>query len=332
MIDLHRIKKILENPVNKIAEVFPKVSIYDISIFINDLYCFLTSEQYKNIINKEPFILILKEHINDSIQNISFKELNTFLTKYNSFTLNFKNEFEKTEQISVDDFNILDDYSEQEPSSIFIYIDYYCVEFIHKGYIIKRYSNIHDIKKEARGKNKQALPISDYRLLAENHFREHVLNEKKLAYWDNKSNRILKKSPENIFHKSLYSYLDINLANGRVDSELSNKGGSDRLDIQLIDFDTEKVYILEIKWMGKSSTGTSYSKKQMEQAFDQLNIYLNNNPEAAKGAIVIYDASNKDEEIVCYVQDYNSKLDIKAIKFFLSSVSASVKAKQVVSK
>lgn len=328
MIDEYRIKKILENPVNKIAKVFPKVSIYDISIFINDLYSFMTSEQYKKSINKEPFILILKEHINDSMKNISFKELNTFLKKYNSFTLNFKKEFEKTEQINADSFNILDDYSEKEPSSIFIYIDSYCVEFIHKGFIIKRYSNINDIKREGRGKNKNALPISDYRLLTENHFIEYVLNEKKVAYWDNKLNRILKKSPENIFHKSLYSYLDINLANGRVDSELSNKGGSDRLDIQLIDFDTEKVYILEIKWMGQSITTTSYSKTQMEQAFEQLNIYLNNNNEAAKGALVIYDASGKNEEIVCQLKEYSSKLDIKAIKFFLSSTSASVQAKK----
>lgn len=328
MLDKYRIKKIFEKPTLKIINFLPTQEVLEVDSFINNLYGFLTSQEYKNINHKEAFLLTIDTKVTNANSKKIFNELIKLIPQYNNFIINFKEEIKEFETINNDSFNDLEDYSEEHLDTIFFYINHFCIEIIYNGMIIKRIANVNDIKKMARSKNSDLLKVEDYRLLANNHFKEYVLNEKKLTYWDKKSDRLLKKSPENIFHKSLYSYLDINLANGRVDSEVSNKGGNDRLDIQLVDFDTEKLYILEIKWMGKSITSTSYNKKDMENAFKQLNIYLNNNNNAIKGALIVYDASDKDEEIICSLSNNCNKLDKEPIKLYLISESASVQAKK----
>lgn len=328
MLDQYRIKKILEKPAQKIFTKIATSNLLDVNTFLHKLYTFLTSLEYKELRDKKVFILSVSSDIKESTSEKLFDKLINMLPKYNYFQIDFKENIDIYQNLNINTLDDIQDYSEDFPELIFFYIEGFSIEIINEGVFLKIYNNVNDMKREGRNKNKYSLPVSDYRILTKNHFEEHIINEKKLVYWDNKSKRLLKKSPENIFHKSLYAYLDINLANGRVDCELSNKGGNDRLDIQLVSFDTEEVYILEIKWMGKSCTTTSYSKTDMENAFGQLNIYLENNSDACKGALVIYDASLKDEKIICKLSKPSYKLDIEPIKLFLVSEPASVVAKK----
>jgi hypothetical protein len=177
---------------------------------------------------------------------------------------------------------------------------------------------------------KKALPVCEYRQLIENQYNEEVQGERGFRFWQNKTKRFLLDSPEITFHKPLWAYLNNFVLDGKVDSEVSLSGTSDRTDIRILSFSNEELYIIELKCLGRCN------ENQKEKSDDwanhgilQLKEYLNDEKNSTKGLLVLYDGRNEDKEISWISkEEWHEKTDENPMKFYLISEGASIRAKK----
>lgn len=178
----------------------------------------------------------------------------------------------------------------------------------------------------------EMLPAREYRKLITNHHDRHVYKERgSFKYCRNKAKRILIDKPEIQFNKNLYSYLDLNVIDGRVDISATISGLEDKTDIRIMTFETGDIYIIEIKCLGKTNS-TKYPDDWANEGLIELCRYLKDEKDAKTGVLVIYDGRMKDEKINWHADiEWHPKVDRDPMKFFLVSDSASVKAKKIYS-
>ena len=179
-----------------------------------------------------------------------------------------------------------------------------------------------------------SLPASEYRKLLNTHYKERICKDIVLHFWENKNKRLLVAKPERIFGGDAAWFLDRNIADGGVDVECFNGWTNDRTDIRIVRWEDQKIYIIEVKWLGKSiSPGksiTEYEDARADVGIAQLNDYLQAESKAICGVLVIYDAREHDIDI-----NWNQQLPRDArieapLRFYLKSESASKRAKRVV--
>jgi hypothetical protein len=178
----------------------------------------------------------------------------------------------------------------------------------------------------------EKLPAREYRKLIENHHNRHVYKEKgSFKYWQNKTRRILICNPEIQFNKNLYSYLDLNVADGHVDRGATISGSEDSTDIRIITYGDGDMYIMEIKCLGR--TKLSLSEKSdvwANEGLIQLGIYLNDEKDSKIGVLVLYDGRKESKDIIWNHEiEWHPKIDRDPMVFFLESESASVKARTI---
>lgn len=171
-------------------------------------------------------------------------------------------------------------------------------------------------------------PISEYRSLINRHFEEEIARGK-LDFWHKKSDRILRTRPENIFGRKLCGFLEDFVSDGHVEFEKNNANTSDRTDISITTLDPKRVYIIEVKWLGKSYGGSEYTSTKdvntrANEGIYQLEEYLKKEPLCSKGILVIYDARNEQFEIEWLNLDsWHDKIDKEPFLLYLQSLSAS---------
>jgi len=108
-------------------------------------------------------------------------------------------------------------------------------------------------------------------------------------------------------------------------------GQEDRTDIRILTFDND-LYIIEIKCLGTTKSGTYYSDDWANQGYIQINLYLKDEVDSTSGTLVLYDGRKDDEEIEwCQGVECSPKYDNNPMRFYLESESASVKAKKILS-
>jgi hypothetical protein len=179
-----------------------------------------------------------------------------------------------------------------------------------------------------------SLPASEYRKLLNAHYKVRVCKDIIMNCWQNKAKRLLVASPERIFGKDLAYFLDQNIADACVDVECYSAWTNDRTDIRLLRYEDRKIYIIEVKWLGKSiSYGcsiTEYKDDRADVGIVQLNDYLGAEPKAICGVLVIYDA-RKDNIDIKWSEKIPRDARIETpMRFYLISESASERAKRVV--
>lgn len=217
-----------------------------------------------------------------------------------------------------------------ESKDIVFFIQYRTVYLLVKG---KIRDFIYDILEyERRGvSTPKTLPGREYRKLIEYQYQDVVYKEKGVKYWWNKTNRILVDNPEIHLHKPLWSYLDSHVIDGKVDSGATVSGQDDRTDIRILTFDNA-LYIIEIKCLGTTKSGTYYSDDWANQGRIQINQYLEDEKGPTRGTLVLYDGRQENRDIVwCKGFVCNPKYDNDPMRFYLESESASVKAKRILS-
>ncbi|MFW6172237.1 MAG: hypothetical protein ACOC5T_00630 [Elusimicrobiota bacterium] len=179
----------------------------------------------------------------------------------------------------------------------------------------------------------KGLPAREYRKLIENHYKDKIEGERGFKYWKNKNERLLISPPEIIFHKPLWSYLNDNVLDGRVDSGVDLGGTSDRSDIRIISFNESelgKSYIIEIKCLGRCKKEHSEKgDKWANQGILQLKSYLNEEKNPKVGLLIVYDGRKNNQEINWIPKEnWHMKTDPNPIRFYLISEPASVRAKK----
>lgn len=167
----------------------------------------------------------------------------------------------------------------------------------------------------------------EYRELIEDHFNDCVVDQKAFPYWANKADRLLENKPERYFHYNLWWYLKEFCLDARsVDKERQVDGYPDETDIWISSTSDEE-YLLEVKWLGKSESGTEYDSNRAREGARQVNIYLDKFPQVTRAGLVLYDARKTDEEIQYAPEEMEPKVDLD-LRFWLPSESASVAARR----
>jgi len=193
--------------------------------------------------------------------------------------------------------------------------------------------NLHSHNK-AKKISDASLPVSEYKKLLNKHYKERICKDILMNFWQNKGGRILVAAPEDIFGKDLGYFLNENIADGFVDIECYNAWTSNRTDIRVLKYEDQKIYIFEVKWLGKSMSykrsTTEYNDDRADVGIVQLNDYLGAEPKAICGVLVIYDARKDDIDIKWNVNIQRDARIETPVRFYLISESASERAKRVV--
>lgn len=207
------------------------------------------------------------------------------------------------------------------------------LEIFSQGKYLVCIPNLHSHNK-AKKISDASLPANQYRKLLSSHFKERVCKDMRITLWQNKAKRLLVASPERVFGKDLAYFLDQNVADACVDVECYNAWTNDRTDIRLLRYEDHNIYIIEIKWLGRSmsyeNSITEYKDDRADVGIVQLNDYLQAEPRAILGVLVIYDARKDDIEIKWSKSILRDARIETPVRFYLISESASERAKRVV--
>jgi hypothetical protein len=135
-----------------------------------------------------------------------------------------------------------------------------------------------------------------YELAIRDHYRDAVKYFQETDHWHDRPKRTLRsglgrcKTTEDIFHQSLVRWLERNL-DGDVRSKPRHTS-SDEPDIHITSF-RGKLYLVEVKWLGKNDRKTTHRRDWLEKAIRQLAEYLKKQPTVWRATIVAYDGRDK---------------------------------------
>ncbi len=163
----------------------------------------------------------------------------------------------------------------------------------------------------------------DYKLVIEEQGAKQLVN-KIDRIWADRSNRILisNRQTEKILQNYLAEWLDANIHDARVVSEVGKISGVDRTDIELTSISTGDHLIIEVKWMGINASGSSYDIGRLEEGIRQVCTYLLREPSALEGCVVCYDGRKESEKANTFtLDDPIARLDYRIV--WLESKSGS---------
>ena len=137
-------------------------------------------------------------------------------------------------------------------------------------------------------------PFSDIIKILNDHKVARLNSEKGLHYWKDKPHRILRAKPEpteELFRHDLFWWLNQYVID-RIKIIADPVGqGQNKTDILVITADGP--FVIEVKWLGKNESGTTYHGKDVNSGLIQVGLYLKNDPELAWGYLVVYDGRSR---------------------------------------
>jgi len=255
--------------------------------------------------------------------NGNFKEANVIIVRCNGDVIQVEDEYIGSPVDAAD-------LSQRKEGFLVIFIDCREVFFFVDAKLVHFARDIID-EKRMGVLTEKCLPAREYRKLINNQYEEEVNGQRGFKYWKNKGKRLLFNSPEIMFHKPLWSYLNSYVLDGKVDSEVQLSGTADRTDIRILTFEERKLYIIEIKCLGRSNKGKpERSDCWANQGILQLKEYLEDEKESTRGVLVLYDGRRENKEIDWIPKEnWHEKTDENPMRFYLISEGASIRAQKM---
>jgi hypothetical protein len=198
------------------------------------------------------------------------------------------------------------------------------------------------VLREIKSKKRDSLLLmANYENVIRAHFDNYVRDEARVDYWFER-NKLLLPSPEKIFQKSLWSFLD-----REVDCEAAREPmfkDSSRCDIKVVT-DNYDLYFIEIKWIGRSAvrkrgqdvitgaTPQEFPVKRAIQGAEQTRIYIEKNNaiefehRVKLGIYVVYDAYSPPKPPIKYGPNIAQYPLLKPLQFALQSIPPSKAAR-----
>lgn len=309
--------------------------------FYNKLEYCLCSTGYKNNATMGPIVICLNSDISGTDQNMLD---HTILGEYlesgksrvsNVLIVDYDGRLiEIPEQVVIENPADAAEFYNEDNLTLF-FVSGARLDIFYKTKVVTCIPNIFTRNRSVIVSN-MTLPISDYQTLIDAHYKKRIDRKRFLGYWKDKNKRYLVAAPEKIFGNDLASYLDDFVSDGHVDSECYNAWTNDRTDIRIIRYEDRHIYIIEVKWLGKSESDkgniTIYDDTKANSGIAQLNVYLKEEVLSVCGILVLYDARDQDVEI-----KYDSKIKRDArikppMRFYLISESASAEGDRIAKK
>ncbi len=202
--------------------------------------------------------------------------------------------------------------------------------------------NKREILKDIKSKRRnRILSMEDHHTVLRTHFEQCIRDEARDNYWF-KRNEILQPTPEKIFQKSLWRFLNDEV-DCSADREPMFKDGS-RCDVRVF-LDNYDMYFIEIKWVGFSAVkrddvvnAKNPNEFRSERAIDgayQTKRYIekNNSPDfdhrIRLGIYLVYDAYPKPIIPIDYGVEIKNCALLEVIEFPLAYYPPSVETKGI---
>ncbi|WP_426479361.1 hypothetical protein ACP3T3_07895 [Chryseobacterium sp. CBSDS_008] len=325
--------------IAKLYKAFPKVSPLESNLFWTKLLKLVQSDAYIKNVDLGPvtFIIDFNEVASGETNYLEPSNLDEHLIKRGSRNIyidihgnNFvTNPFNGVQLRNLEEVA----ESSQENDFLYIFVKGTELKITHKQIILKDIPDFFSLNKV--GHIKSMLPIHEYRKLLDRHYKTEIEGERGIEYWQNKSKYELVAAPENKFRKKLANFLENNLSGGFIDEECRNNNTNDRNDVRIITVPNHDVYIIEIKWVGKSS-GNNYdgtvAHDKANEGLEQLNLYIEAEPSCVSGILLIYDARKNPEDFRWNnaTNTWKENISNPPVVLHLDPTSSSEKAKEIV--
>src|SRR4051794_33167555 len=139
-------------------------------------------------------------------------------------------------------------------------------------------------------------PLAEFDAILADHSEDVLRSERGLTYWYDKKNRVLLANPdktEKIFHRSLFRWLDNNVADALRDFGETRGLGQDATDITVVT--PSGSCAIEVKWLGTNENGQDCGEITITQGLKQVSLYLERDPDLIGGYLVCYDGRSADD-------------------------------------
>lgn len=140
---------------------------------------------------------------------------------------------------------------------------------------------------------------ANYKQSVMDHYDRGVKRWNYTHHWHDRDKRILRKSTEDIFVESLYTWLVDHIYNATITRQ-SRFENSDAIDIY-IQGGLNQSYLIEVKWTGRNESGTTHDYSKIEDSFEQIRTYLDSNIHIKNSVLLVYDGRTGAEfnQLVC---------------------------------
>lgn len=136
---------------------------------------------------------------------------------------------------------------------------------------------------------------TELRECLDGHFRECIVNEKLLRFWQDRKKRILLAGPdgtEKLFHHNVFWWCKNFIVDALDVYGEAQSMGQDKTDITVV---TEVGNIvIEVKWLGINENNTKFAQVRIDEGLIQVADYLSRNGKLMKGYLVMYDARSEE--------------------------------------
>lgn len=215
-----------------------------------------------------------------------------------------------------------------EQDLVIFRLDGELLEVYIKGIMKHRINVMHPSSQEEIRISAHSRRCIDYALAIEDHGKKGLIF-KIDKYWADRQKRILcSGETEKFFQMELFDWLDRNISDGYPKVETKTNAG-DRTDIDLYSYQSGQHYIIEVKWLGKSESGTKYDYTRIIEGIGQIRTYLERDVSLDEACLVCYDGRTESEH------KNESSFDMKLMPvkgkhkiIFLESKSASRKGEE----
>lgn len=331
---LNQINSSIHTPVIKaFSDVAQPVDLLEVT---NNIFSLLRSEYYQSHNDYIPSFSILVDVTAEGSTDNIFGADNYMQHVDEKGILNSSNFIEVdlkgnliTKKINdvVEDLDSIESLSLTNQDCIFFHIRGNELFLFGKGTILKHISDVNNLVNIRRFDNK--ISSIDVKLVLETYkvyFNSEITPS---VYWDDKSKRILVSKPEKLLAQYFISFLKNKISDADITCESLVDGSDDKMDVRVMNFNTRKLSIYEVKWIGRSK-GSTYinerSHKRANDGIEQLHIYINKEHDTENGILVLYDARFESEiENINWLEEskWNTKIYKPPFILFLRSENAS---------
>lgn len=185
------------------------------------------------------------------------------------------------------DFAALSNYSKDE-NCLLIYRMNESEAMVFSAGIIVKQINIFSPKAAPSTIKKFSKNYRDYKISIIDFHTNRTLHNQHSNHWANKAKRVLEGGlTEKIFHENLWNWLDEHLEGAFVISN-PKKVTQDETDLEIKAIGGD-YYLIEVKWLGKNKSGTTYGEPKIVEAIGQVKNYLDVERDILEATLVIFD-------------------------------------------
>lgn len=290
------ISKVCNDPATKIVSVLPDLNREQVQHYLERIFDFLR-DSFEDLKEVE---YLLRVGFSSSTPDFRKKLDTPFISQTLRASANTFFIDADFNVLGIDDrdtsASAISEYSFQEKCCVIHILN--GVDFIiyANGLTIKE-MNIRSPLQGPMTRKRYARSAHDYKLSIIEHYQNRVRFSQFCDHWADKNERLLRaeRQTEMIFHSNLQNWLEEHLEYATVYGRVKKVTGNET-DIEIRTLGGRgRFYIIEVKWLGKNASKTTYTQDDLARAFKQVKNYLDSEKDVLEACLVAYDGRSLED-------------------------------------